>query len=246
MNATAGTTSTPLRLPANGGHLLDVDVALSLDHAHASDADLGDDDEHDGVEDTGEDVGGHVDVGNVLPVLVVVVAVVSPVLLILEATAGSIGELAVPSLAARDEIGSLPLDLVDGALGGKDDGRYRVGLDGRNDGVVNVGGIGRGGDGNDEDAGGAKVAGAAVCLLRILGILLGGFGGALDFAKKFAQSYRNDGAGLAPPGGRRRGGSHGGRVPDHRLGRFHAVHVVMNAMGRAVLVLRAGQGAGRR
>ena len=173
---------TCLRLPSDGGHLLDVDVALSLDGSHATNADLGDDDEHDGVKDTGEDVGSHVDVGHVGPVLVVavVVIVIVVVLLILEATAGGI-LLLLLLLPLVGQVHALPLDLVDGSLGGKDDGGEAGRLDRHGDGVVDVGRAGGGGNVNDEDGGRLDLPGPAAARVGI-------FGGFPHSAKKFAQT----------------------------------------------------------
>ena len=224
---------TCLRLPSNGGHLLDVDVALSLDGSHAANADLGDDDEHDGVQDTGEDVGGHVDVGHVgcalvvviVVVIVVVVIVVVVVLLILEATAGGILLL----LPLVGQVHALPLDLVGGSLGGKDDGGEAGRLDRHGDGVVDVGRAGGGGNVHDEDGGRLDLLGPAAARVGI-------FGGIPHSAKKFAQT-NGCGAGGS-------GGGHG--VPLDGGGALRPIDVMVDGVRGAVLVLRSGEGpAGR-
>ena len=220
---------TCLRLPSNGGHLLDVNVALSLDGSHAANADLGDDDEHDGVQDTGEDVGGHVDVGHVGTVLVVavVVIVVVVVLLILEATAGGILQLLLLLLPLVGQVHALPLDLVDGSLGGKDDGGEAGRLDRHGDGVVDVGRAGGGGNVNDKDGGRLDLPGPAAARVGI-------FGGFPHSAKKFAQT---NGCGA---------GSGGHGVPLDGGGALRPIDVMVDGARGAVLVLRSGErSAGR-
>jgi len=208
-----------LRLPSDSGHLLNVDVALSLDGSHAANADLGDDDEHDGVQDAGEDVRRHVDVGHVGSVLVVVIVAV---LLILEATAGRI-LLLLLLLPVVGKVLALPLDLVGGSLGGQDDGRNAGRLDRHGDGVVDLGRAGGGGDVDDEDGGRLDLPGPAA-------VVVGVFRGIPHSAKKFAQT---NGCGA---GG---GGGHG--VPLDGGGALQSIDVVVDGMRGAVLALRSGE-----